>query len=148
MQPYSTALQSSFGTPPYTYALTSGSLPPGITLDQSGNITGTPTSTGSWTFQVRATDPSPVPVRQTTQTELPRCYPRVAIGPAASRGFASGSGCRIICTGTSMRFGASQMGTDPSDCAHRQGMSQVCGQLGRISVPGPSSKRGAASRQR
>src|ERR1022692_4128041 len=70
MQPYSTTLQSSFGTPPYTYALTSGGLPPGITLNQSGNITGTPTSTGSWTFQITATDSSQPPQYQTIQYGL------------------------------------------------------------------------------
>src|ERR1022692_5353139 len=70
MQPYSTTLQSSFGTPPYTYALTSGGLPPGITLDQSGNITGTPTSTGTWTFQITATDSSQPPQYQTIQYGL------------------------------------------------------------------------------
>src|ERR1022692_626077 len=71
MQPYSTTLQSSFGTPPYTYALTAGGLPPGITLDQSGNITGTPTSTGSWSFQVRVTDSSPTHVQRIAQYSLP-----------------------------------------------------------------------------
>ncbi len=64
MQPYSFTLQASFGTPPYSYALTSGTLPPGITTDQSGNITGTPTSTGSWMFQITATDSSLPPRRQ------------------------------------------------------------------------------------
>ena len=70
MQPYSTTLQSSFGNKPYTYALTSGGLPPGITLDQSGNITGTPTSTGTWYFQITATDSSRPPKQQTIQYGL------------------------------------------------------------------------------
>ncbi len=70
LQPYRTALQSSFGTPPYSYSLVSGVLPPGLSMDPSGNITGTPTSTGSWTFQVRATDSSQPPQQQTTQYSL------------------------------------------------------------------------------
>ena len=64
LQHYRSALQSSFGTPPYAYSLTSGSLPPGITLVQSGNMTGTPTSTGTWSFQITATDSSHPPKRQ------------------------------------------------------------------------------------
>ena len=80
MQPYSTTLQSSFGTPPYTYALTSGGLPPGITLNQSGNITGTPTSTGSWSFQVRVTDSSPTHVQRIAQYSLPASIGRDIYG--------------------------------------------------------------------
>ena len=64
MQPYSFTLQSSFGTPPYTYQLTSGSLPAGLSLSQSGNITGTPTSIGLFVFQVTATDSSQPPRHQ------------------------------------------------------------------------------------
>ena len=64
MQPYSFTLQSSFGAPPYTYQLTSGSLPPGLSLSQSGNITGTPTSVGLFPFQVTATDSSQPPRHQ------------------------------------------------------------------------------------
>lgn len=45
-QPYAFTLQSSFGTPPYTYELESGDLPPGMSMDQSGHIAGTPTTRG------------------------------------------------------------------------------------------------------
>src|SRR5271157_902942 len=63
-QPYSFTLQSSFGTSPYTYQLVSGSLPPGLTMDQSGNITGTPTALGQFAFEV-VTDSSQPPQQQT-----------------------------------------------------------------------------------
>ena len=55
---YSYALQSSFDKPPYTYQLTSGALPPGLSMDHSGNITGTPTTLGQYNFSVLATDSS------------------------------------------------------------------------------------------
>src|SRR5208337_4926908 len=64
-QPYSFTLQSSFGVPPYTYQLTSGSLPPGLTMDQSGDITGVPTATGQFPFEVLVTDSSQPPQQQT-----------------------------------------------------------------------------------
>ena len=64
-QPYSFTLQSSFGTPPYTYQLESGSLPPGLTMDQSGDITGVPTATGQFPFEVLVTDSSQPPQQQT-----------------------------------------------------------------------------------
>ena len=64
-QAYSYTLQSSFGTPPYTYQLTSGALPTGMTMDQNGNITGTPTAVGQFNFGVLVTDSSQPPQQQT-----------------------------------------------------------------------------------
>jgi outer membrane protein assembly factor BamB len=66
-QPYSFSLQSSFGTAPYTYQIERvgqtfvGSLPPGLALDESGNITGTPTTPGRFAFEVLITDSSRPP---------------------------------------------------------------------------------------
>lgn len=53
--PYSQVLAASGGTPPYTFARTSGSLPPGIALS-GATLSGTPTTTGSYTFTVQVTD--------------------------------------------------------------------------------------------
>ncbi|MGD0256045.1 MAG: cell wall-binding repeat-containing protein [Acidimicrobiales bacterium] len=39
---YSATLSASGGTPPYTWAITAGSLPSGLSLSSSGAITGTP----------------------------------------------------------------------------------------------------------
>jgi Putative Ig domain len=45
------------GVPGYTWTLRSGQLPPGLRLTASpGRITGTPTTRGTFTFTVRATD--------------------------------------------------------------------------------------------
>jgi uncharacterized protein YhjY with autotransporter beta-barrel domain len=54
---YSQGLTVSQGTAPYSYAITSGSLPPGLVLNSAtGQITGTPTQQGSFDFTVQATD--------------------------------------------------------------------------------------------
>jgi len=53
---YSVALNESYGTPPYTFSLVSGSLPPGLSLSSSGLIYGTPTHNSNYTFTVRVTD--------------------------------------------------------------------------------------------
>ena len=58
-QSYSAALSASGGAAPYTWAVTSGSLPAGLTLDpNSGAITGTPTAAASSSVTVTATDSS------------------------------------------------------------------------------------------
>jgi len=44
------------GSGSYTYAVTSGALPTGLTLSAAGAISGTPTATGTFTFVVTATD--------------------------------------------------------------------------------------------
>lgn len=55
--PYVGSATASGGTPPYTYAVTSGALPNGLSLNAStGAITGIPMNTGFFPFTVTATD--------------------------------------------------------------------------------------------
>ena len=70
MEPYSYALQSSFGKPPYTYKLTSGSLPSGLAMNGSGNITGSASAVGQFPFQVLATDSSQPQQQQSSNYTL------------------------------------------------------------------------------
>jgi len=44
------------GTAPYTYAVTDGTFPPGLTMAESGAVSGVPTGGGDYTFTVTATD--------------------------------------------------------------------------------------------
>lgn len=53
---YSQTLSASGAVAPYSYALSAGSLPPGISLSSAGAVSGTPTSAGSFNFTVTATD--------------------------------------------------------------------------------------------
>jgi hypothetical protein len=55
--PYTTTLAAAGGTPPYTWAVISGTLPAGLSLAPStGVISGTPTGTGTNSFTVQVTD--------------------------------------------------------------------------------------------
>jgi Putative Ig domain len=56
VQFYSESLATSGGIGPYSWEITSGSLPPGFSLSSSGTITGTPTASGTFTFTVQVTD--------------------------------------------------------------------------------------------
>lgn len=53
---YSQTLAASGGFPPYTWALTTGTLPDGLSISTAGAITGTPTTSGPQTVTVTATD--------------------------------------------------------------------------------------------
>lgn len=55
-QPYSQTLTASGGFPPYTFTLSQGNLPTGMTLAPNGQLTGTPTASGGFTFTLAATD--------------------------------------------------------------------------------------------
>jgi hypothetical protein len=55
---YSRVLTASGGNEPYRWVLDNGSLPPGITLSQFGELTGTATSAGTFNFVARVTDAS------------------------------------------------------------------------------------------
>ncbi|HUB60206.1 MAG TPA: MBG domain-containing protein [Puia sp.] len=48
------------GIPPYTFSVSAGSLPPGMSLSPAGVISGTPTAAGSYTFTVTAQDSDPL----------------------------------------------------------------------------------------
>jgi hypothetical protein len=68
---YSDTLQAANGVPPYTWSLTSGSLPAGLSLSTSGVISGTPTTTGTSTFTVKVNDSStPTPETATGSLSL------------------------------------------------------------------------------
>jgi hypothetical protein len=69
---YSQTLQAAGGVPPLTWAVSSGTLPTGLTLNaSSGTISGTPTASGSSTFTVSASyTPAGAASPVTTQQQL------------------------------------------------------------------------------
>lgn len=59
--PYSQTITADGSIAPYSFAVTSGSLPPGLTLAPGGTLSGTPTLGGPRTFTITATDATAAP---------------------------------------------------------------------------------------
>jgi len=55
---YSSSLAASGGTAPYSWSVSAGSLPAGLTLSNAGQISGTPTASGTSSFTVEVKDSS------------------------------------------------------------------------------------------
>ncbi|WP_425604150.1 putative Ig domain-containing protein [Stenotrophomonas pavanii] len=109
--PYSQTLTASGGNGGYTFSLTAGALPPGIALSSGGVISGTPTTVGSYTFTVRATDgfgftgsqaytvAVNAPAIVFIQTTLPGGQVATAYSQTVSAGGGSGSFTYSLATG-------------------------------------------------
>ncbi len=55
--PYSTTFAATGGVPPYSWAVIGGGVPPGLALDpNTGELAGTPTAAGHWSFTIEVTD--------------------------------------------------------------------------------------------
>ncbi len=53
---YSQQVTAAGGTAAYGFAITSGALPPGLSLNANGLLSGTPTASGNFSFRITATD--------------------------------------------------------------------------------------------
>jgi len=131
----STTLTASGGSAPYSYAVTAGALPAGLTLSPAGVISGTPTAAGPFNITVTATDtfnfqgtqaytiavdqPTPIVVNQSVSTganspvAIPGVIPAdtgpitsLAITQQPAHGTATVSGLNIIYTPAHDYFGS------------------------------------------
>lgn len=85
-EPVSAAFTASGGEGPYTFAVTAGSLPAGLSLNGStGEISGTPTTPGAYSFEITATDVRSATVSKTFAGNVlaPHKYWRVYVTAAA-----------------------------------------------------------------
>ncbi|WP_052140406.1 beta strand repeat-containing protein, partial [Janthinobacterium lividum] len=95
-----TALSATGGAAPYTYAVTAGSLPAGMSLSGAGSLSGTPTAGGTFNFTVRATDSLAangtrayaLTVNAPTITIAPSVMPAMTVGLAYSQGITAANG--------------------------------------------------------
>ncbi len=90
--PYAASLAATGGAPPYSW-ISLGALPAGLSLSPSGDITGTPTAPGRFTFTVQVTDSTaPTPLTATATMSISVVSPPPSITtttlPAAVAGTA------------------------------------------------------------
>jgi hypothetical protein len=67
---YFDTLTVSGGTSPYAWTVSAGSLPAGISLSADGNLSGTPTATGTFSFTVKVTDANNQAATQATSITI------------------------------------------------------------------------------
>ena len=81
----STNLSATGGVQPYTWSITSGALPGGLTLSNNGQITGTPTASGTFNFTTKVTD-SATPAAGTATASL-----SITVSANSCAGYGSGN---------------------------------------------------------
>jgi hypothetical protein len=82
--PYSQTISATGGTPPYTFTVSSGALPPGLTLNATtGVISGTPTTAGEFSFTITATDANGCPGSRAYIISIPSApnCPVISVSP-------------------------------------------------------------------
>ncbi len=88
---YNQTLSASGGVSPYTFAVTGGALPGGLTLSSAGILSGAPTTSGTFTFTVTATDNLGCPGARSYTVVINDC-PAITVGPASLPNGAAGAG--------------------------------------------------------
>ncbi len=108
-QAYNSVLTVSGGSAPYQFAVKSGSLPPGMSLNPTtGSVSGTPTVAGSYVFQVGVAD-APLPHQGSQSFAISVVDQngggiRVTVSPSSAN----------VLSGQTQSFTASVTGTDNS----------------------------------
>ncbi|HUB66305.1 MAG TPA: putative Ig domain-containing protein [Candidatus Methylacidiphilales bacterium] len=104
---YNQTLAASGGTTPYTWSLSSGSLPVGLSLSTSGAIGGTPTTAGTATFTVQVADANQATATQTFSLTIQPPPPIITSATGATAVDGTSYSYQITATNNPTSFGAS-----------------------------------------
>ena len=86
-QPYTGAVAATGGTAPYTFSVASGSLPSGLSLNSStGAVSGTPTTSGTFSFSIQAADSSSTPLSGSASDSIQIAAASTPTSPASVAG--------------------------------------------------------------
>ena len=102
---YSATVTATGGTSPYTWSVTSGALPPGLSLSPSGTISGTPAVAGTFPVTIQVSDSS-----SPAQTATAALSITVGAGPGGTVITGTHSGPLNIGPGVTILSGATVTG--------------------------------------
>ncbi|MGG6461877.1 putative Ig domain-containing protein [Solilutibacter silvestris] len=130
---YSQTITASGGTASYSYAVTAGALPAGLTLSTGGALSGTPTAGGTFNFTVTATDSSTgtgAPYTASRAYTLTVAAPTISVSPTTLPNATAGTAYSQAITasgGTSPYSYAVTAGTLPAGMALNGGTGTLSG---------------------
>ena len=139
---YSSTLQATGGTAPYTWSLFSGLLPNGLTLSSNGTISGTPTLVGLFTFVIQVRDNAGATASSTLSIDITALGPTVAFPGAQGGGALSvgGRGGAVFLVSNTADSGVGSLracidASGPRTCIFRTG--GTIAQLNSLTVVNP-----------
>jgi putative Ig domain-containing protein len=98
---YSSAMTATGGTPAYTWSISAGSLPPGLTLAAtSGTISGTPSTSGTYNFTATVSDNGSPVQTQSAATSIVIAAAAATTGSGTTWYIRHDGGTNTQCTGT------------------------------------------------
>jgi hypothetical protein len=124
-------LSATGGVQPYTWSISDGALPPGLTIASGGTVSGTPTSAGTFAFTVQVADggnstatiPGSVPIAAALSASLiPACATQCSVE----------LGCVSVCGA----FGAQSGGVEPYSYTLTSGQLPAGTALSGLSLTG------------
>jgi len=130
--PYSVTLTETGGLSPYSWSVSSGALPAGLTLSSNGIVSGTPSTSGSTTFSVALVDSNGFTATQsfTMIVDLPS-----SLGPGMSIVLTSGQSI-LVPSGTTV--------TTTSNMVTVNGDNDTIKTTGGASISVPTTATGTA----
>jgi len=125
------ALTASGGVAPYTWTVSAGALPGGLTVGGDGSVSGTPTSAGTFTFTIQAAD---------SGDSLAKVDGSIGIAAALAVSLipACAQYCRVElgCVGVCGQFGQLSGGVGPYQYSVAQGPLPAGTTLSELSLKG------------
>jgi Putative Ig domain./Immunoglobulin I-set domain. len=118
---YAAALTAKGGSPPYSWGVILGSLPPGLALSAStGAVTGTPTASGQYSFTVQAKDSATSP-QTATKTFT------IGIAAAVAPSITTQPESQTVTAGQAATFSVVATGTPPLSYQWKKNGTSISG---------------------